>query len=104
MALLQKFCLKSQEPLFILDDYNLLTQKHMRVRLATFLRTMGVPLLGHRCHMFRRSAATIAFDANASLTAIRMHGLWNSDAIWSYISDNTSQALQVPQSYFSTSG
>ena len=31
MALLQKFCLKSHEPLFLLDDYNLLTQKHLRI-------------------------------------------------------------------------
>ena len=89
MALLQKVRLKSHEPLFVLDDYNLLTQKHLRVRLATFLRTMGVPLLGHGFHTFIRSAATIAFDANASLTAIKMHGLWNSDSIWLYISDNT---------------
>ena len=57
---------------------------------------MRVPLSGHGFHTFRRSAATIVFDANASLMAIKMHGLWNSDAIFSYISDNTSQALQVP--------
>ena len=94
-ALLQKFQLKPHEPLFVLDDYQLLTQAHLRTRLATFLRTMGVPLLGHGFHTFRRSTATIAYDANTSLTAIKLHVLWNSDAIWSCISGNTSQALQV---------
>ena len=84
MALLQKFRLKPQDPLFVLDDYNLLTQKHLRIRLATFQRTMGVPLLGDGFHTFI-SAATIAFDANSSLMAIKMSGLWNSDAIWLYI-------------------
>ena len=32
---------------------------------------MEVPLLEHGFHTFRRSAATIAFDANASLMAIK---------------------------------
>ena len=87
------------EPLLILDDYHLLTQSHLRSCLATFLQIMGLPLEGHGFHMFRRSAATIVYDANASLTAIKTHGLLHSDAIWSYISDNTTQALQVPLTF-----
>ena len=71
-ALHQKFRLKPHEPLFILDDYQLLTQAHLRIWLATFLGIMGVPLLGHGFHTFRRSTATIAYDANASLTAIKL--------------------------------
>ena len=93
-ALLDKFRLKPCEPLLILDDYHLL-----RSCLATFLHTMGMPLEGHGFHTFHRSVATIAYKANASLTAIKTHGLWHSDAIWSYISDNTSQALQVPLTF-----
>ena len=98
-ALLAKLHLKPSETLFLLDDYHLLTQSHLRSHLATFLRTMGMPLEGHGFYTFRRSAATIAYDANASLTAIKTHGLWHSDAIWSYISDNTTQALQVPLTF-----
>ena len=79
-ALLAKFHLKPSEPLFILDDYHLLTQSHLRSHLAIFLRTMGVSLEGHGFHTFCRSAATIAYDANASLTVIT-HGLWYSDVI-----------------------
>ena len=73
--LLEKFWLKSSEPLFILDDYQLLTQSHLISRLATFLQAMGLSLEGYGFHIFRRSAATIAYDANASLTAIKTHGL-----------------------------
>ena len=77
-ALLEKFNLKTSQPLLVLDDYQLLTQSHLRSHLATFLRTMGLPLEGHGFHTFRRSAATIAYDANASLTAIKTHGLWHT--------------------------
>ena len=87
--------LQPNDPLFVLDDYHLLTQSHLRSGLATLLRTMGIPSEGHGFHTFRRSAATIAYDANASLTAIKSHGLWSSNTIWCYVSDNTSQALQV---------
>ena len=69
------------------------------VSFSHFLGTMGIPLEGHGFHTFRRSAATTAYDANASLTAIKTHSLWHSDAIWSYISDNTTQALQVPLTF-----
>ena len=81
-ALLKKNRLQPNDPLFVLDDYHLLTQSHLRSRLATFLRTMGIPLQAHGFHTFCRSAATIAYDANASLSAIESHGLWSSDAIW----------------------
>ena len=50
-------------------------------------------------HTFRRSAASIAFDANIPLTTLQHHGHWRSDAIWAYISDNTAQSLQVPLAF-----
>ena len=98
-ALLRKFRLQPDDPLLVLDDYHLLTQSHLRSRLATFLRTMGIPLQAHGFHTFRRSAATIAYDVNASLPAIKSHGLWSNDTVWCYISENTSQALQVPLTF-----
>ena len=98
-ALLKKRVLKSSDPLLVLDDYTLLSQSHLRRRLATLVRSLGLPILGFGFHSFRRSGATIAYDSNVSLTAIKMHGVWNSDAVWSYISDNTSQSLQVPLAF-----
>ena len=60
---------------------------------------MQVPLLGVGFHMFKRSAATIAFEANVPLSVLQMNGAWHSDAIWSYISNNTSHSLQVPLAF-----
>ena len=71
-----------------------LSQSLLRKRLATILKLMDLPLLGFGFHTFCRSGATLAFDSNIPLHNIKKHGVWNSDAVWSYISDNTS--LQVP--------
>ena len=72
-ALTSKLVLSPDQPLFVLDDFSLLTQPMLRKRLAMFLRMMDLPLLGYGFHTFRRSGATIAFDANISLTSIQMH-------------------------------
>ena len=79
-----------------MDDFTLLTQSMLRKCLATFLRMMDLPLLGHGLHTFRRSGATIAYDADISVDSIQMHGAWRGKSVWSYISDNTSESLQVP--------
>ena len=83
-ALLNKRFLKPSDPLLVLDDFTLLTQRWLRRRLATFVRTMGLPLQGFGFHSFRRSGATLANDSNISLSSIKMHGVWSSDAVWSY--------------------
>ena len=98
-AIFARFRPQPLDPVFTLDDYSILTQSDLRKRLSSCLRIMGLPLEGHGFHTFRRSGATLAYDANISLTAIKLHGVWNSDAIWSYISDDTNQALQVPLTF-----
>ena len=96
LKLMQKFAFNLDQPLFILDDYTLLTQSALRCRLATLLRMMNLPLVGFGFHTFRRSGASIAYDANVPLSAIKMHGAWQSDAVWAYISADTSQTLKIP--------
>ena len=86
-------------PLFAFPDTSLLTQSTLRRRLASILRILGKPTLGHGFHMFRWSGASLAYDANVPLSIIQNHGLWRSDAIWAYISDSTSQSLQVPLAF-----
>ena len=97
--LLNKRTLKPSNPLLILDDFTLLTQHLLRCRLATFVRTMGLPLHGFGFHSFRRSGATMAYDANTSLSSIKIYEVLKSDTVWSYISDNTSQSLQLPLAF-----
>ena len=99
-ALLCSKVLPEDNPFLVCDDFTLLTQSNIRRRLATFVRTLGLPVLGYGFHTFRRSGATTDFEANTPLTSIKMHGLWSSDAIWSYISGDTyqqSQANALPQ-------
>ena len=73
-ALMNKLVLSPDQPLFVFDDFSLLTQPMLRKRLATFLRMMNLPVFGYGFHTFRRSGATIAFDADISLASIQMHG------------------------------
>ena len=93
--LLKSHSLPSSAPLLVLNDGALLTQSLLRKCLATLLRILNLPLLGFGYHTFRRSGATLAFDTNISLQNIKLHGAWQSEAVWSYISENTSQALQI---------
>ena len=93
--LLNKRILQPYDPLLVLDDFTLLSQRLLRRRLATLVRTIQ----GYGFHSFRRSGATLVYDSNVSLSSIKMHGVWNSDAVWLYISDNTSQSLQVPLTF-----
>ena len=64
--------------------------------MATFVRTLGLSVLNFGFHSFRKTGATLAFDADTPLDSIKMQGLWSSDAIWSYISHHTSHSLHFP--------
>ena len=86
-------------PLFLLLDGSILSQPLLRKRLTSILQIMGLPRLSYGFHTFRRSAASIAFEANVPLQAIQTHGHWCSEAVWSYISANTSHSLQVPLAF-----
>ena len=86
-------------PLFTLLDGTPLSQSALRKRLTSILQVMRLPPISFGFHTFRRSAASIAFNAQVLLQAIQIHGHWRSDAVWSYISANTSQSLQVPLAF-----
>ena len=85
--------------LFSVSSTSILTQSLIRKRLSSILRIMQLSPLSYGFHTFRRSAASMAFDANIPLITLQHHGHWRSDAIWAYISDNTAQSLQVPLAF-----
>ena len=97
--LLQSIPLPPSAPLLVLRSGSCLTQTLVGKRLASILKLMDLPLLGFGYHTFRHSGATLAFDSNIPLHNIKIHGAWQSDAVWTYISDNISQALQVPLAF-----
>ena len=86
-------------PLFLTSDGSFLIQAMLRRPFTSVLTYLHIPLSGLGFHTFRRSGATIAFDAKVPLQTLQMHSLWHSDAIWSYISSNTSLSLQVPLTF-----
>ena len=67
----------------------------IRDALRKVLQQIGVPLIGHGFHAFRRSGATLAFDNNVQLQQIMAHGLWRSSAVWTYL-QNASLAPSIP--------
>ena len=88
-------------PLFIhqFPPFHPVIDTTIRDALRKVLNHIGVPLVGHGFHSFRRSGATLAFDNNVQLQHIMAHGLWRSSAVWTYL-QNASLAPSVIPSTF----
>ena len=71
----------------------------IRDSLRKVLSHLGIPLLGHGFHTFRRSGATLAYDNNIQLQHIMAHGLWRSATVWTYL-QNASLAPSIIPSTF----
>ena len=83
-------------PLFVHKSppYHPVIDTTLRDGLRRVLTHLGIPLLGHGFHTFRRSGATLAYDNNVQLQHIMAHGLWRSSAVWTYL-QNASQAPSI---------
>ena len=55
--------------------------------------------LGLTLHGLRKGGATAAIQAGASFPAVRLHGFWHSDAIWSYIMHAAPQNSEVANQF-----
>ena len=64
-------------PLFIhpYPPFHSVIDTNIRDALRKILVHIGIPLVGHGFHSFRRSGATLAFDNNVQLQHIMAHGL-----------------------------
>ena len=82
--------------LLIKVDHKVLSESHLRKRLALVLRSLGMPQEGYTFHALRRSGASLAFNENVSFDSIRSQGAWSSDAIWSYLHANSHKVQEVP--------
>ena len=70
----------------------------IRDGLRKVLTHIGIPLVGHGFHTFRRSGATLAYNNNIQLQHIMAHGLWRSAAVWTYL-QNASLTLGETRSF-----
>ena len=67
--------------------------------LRKVLTHIGIPLLGHGFHTFRRSGATLAYASNIQLQHIMAHGLWRSSTVWTYIQNASLAPSIIPTTF-----
>ena len=73
----------------------------LRYGLRKVLTHIGLPLVGHGFHTFRRSGATLAYDNNIQLQHIMAHGLWRSSAVWTYLQNASLAPSIIPTTFAS---
>ena len=73
------------------------------IKVRSFFKTcivgLGLNPKEYTFHAFRRSGASFAFDNNVSLTAIKQHGNWRSEAVWSYLNSTPKAASTIPTTF-----
>ena len=62
-----------------------LTDSQVRKALATINQAMHLPKNYFTFHAFRRSGATLAYESQVPVSAIKEHGTWTSECVWRYI-------------------
>ena len=85
-------------PLFQIQLYGKwvpLTDSRMRKHFTNILNRLNLANSGITFHHFRKSGATLAFNANASLQSIKAQGTWSSDTVWQYILQNQDASAEV---------
>ena len=92
ISLCNAYPVHSQAPMFSYMDkgkLTTLTQLQLRAILSQTLTSMGFNGKDFGFHTFRRSRASLAFSLNVPVQYIKAHGIWSSDAVYSYL--NTQQ-------------
>ena len=72
-----------------------LTDSRVRKHFSSVLSSLQLSHSGITFHHFRKSGATLAFNANASLQSIKAQGTWSSDTVWQYIQQNQDASAEV---------
>ena len=90
-AMINAFPLPPNAPLFAIpqgQSFVPLTESKVRKTLSSILTSLGLDPSSHSFHCFRRSGASLAFNADVSLQSIQHQGTWTSEAVWAYIVTN----------------
>ena len=78
-----------------------LTDSKIRKNLTRINTLLGLSPHFFTFHSFRRSGATLAYNANIPLQQIKHHGSWASDCVWTYIQKDQSLGEQIATSFAS---
>ena len=96
-AVLAMYNPSENEPLFQYKyacGWKPLTDSKIRKTLSLINVKLQFPPHSFTFHAFRRSGASLAFNANVPLQDIKVQGTWTSDCVWHYIQeDKTTQSL-----------
>lgn len=89
------------DPVFRRADGKLVTAKCISSLIKTAARNLGLNPKRYGTHSFRIGSASAAFDRGVSLSELKVHGLWASDAFLDYVrtspcrASNMSDALNL---------
>ena len=97
-AMLLQFPAKHNSPLF-LGPSGPIVQPQIRSHLNKILTLTNLNSHHFSFHTFRRSGATLAFNNNVDLQAIKRHGTWTSDAVNAYIVADPLHTASVASSF-----
>ena len=78
-----------------------LIDSRIRKVLSNLNVKLGLPPNHYTFHSFRRSGATLAYNAHMPIQSIKHHGSWASDCVWSYIQQDNSHSAHIASSFAS---
>ena len=91
-----------QDPLFQVrtpEGYKPITESRLRKVLSKLIVQTGLPKGHFTFHTFRRSGATLAYNAHVPIQSIKSHGSWTSDCVWTYIQQNNNLSADIASSF-----
>ena len=97
-AMISQFPARTNAPLFLTSS-GPITQSQIRTHLNKILTLIQLNSQHFSFHTFRRSGATLAFNNNVDLQAIKRHGTWTSDAVNAYIVADPVHTASVASSF-----
>ena len=101
-AVIQLYSSDTNQPLFQTysnKKWQPMTDSRVRKTLARIVQLMGLPKGFYTFHTFRRSGASLAYQAQVPLGDIKDHGTWTSDCVWTYIHDKAHVGTNVAQAF-----
>ena len=81
------------------SGWQVLTDSRVRKTLSQINKLMGLPSNFYTFHAFRRSGASLDYDADIPVKEIKEHGTWASDCVWRYIQPSQTAGQQVSQKF-----
>ena len=97
-AMVSQFPVKANAPLFLTPS-GPITQSQIRAHLNKILTLIQLNPQHFSFHTFRRSGATLAFNNNVDLQAIKRHGTWTRDPVNAHIVADPVHTASVASSF-----